>query len=113
MENPANVIQSLIGQAESYGNTRYELSKLKSIEATTDIASVVLSRMGVMMHVMLFLLFVNIGLAILLGELLGRMCYGFFIMAAFHLLISIVFYFFLYRWIKKPVSHFIITQVLR
>jgi hypothetical protein len=113
MQTEANVIESLIGKTEQYANTRYELTKLKAIENTTEIASTVISRLGIMLHIMLFLLFVNIGLAILLGDMLGKMCYGFFIVGAFHLLLSVVLYFFLYRWVKKPVSHFIITQVLR
>lgn len=113
METKPGIIESLIDQVAAYGSTRYELSKLKSVEDTTLIASTILSRLGIMVQVMLCMLFVNIGLAILLGDLLGKIYYGFFIMAAFHLMLCIVLYFFLYRWIKKPVGAFIITQVLR
>jgi hypothetical protein len=112
-ETTPGVVESLIGKAEQYGNTRYELAKLKSVETGTDIASWMVSRWGVMLHIMVSLLFLNIGLAILLGDPLGRMYYGFFIIAAFHLLLGMVFYFFLYRWVKKPVSNFIIKKVLK
>ena len=113
METKAGVIESLIGKAEQYSTTSIELSKLKSVENATVIASTVISRLGILLHVGLFLLFTNIGLAILLGDLLGKMCYGFFIIAASHMLLSIVLYFFLYKWVKKPVSNFIIGQVLQ
>jgi len=113
METPASVIESLISKAETYGNTRYELSKLKSLENTNIIASSLLSRGIIAMTVILFLLFVNVGIALLLGELLGRSFYGFFIVASFYLLVGVVFYFFLYRWIRKPVSNFLITHLLQ
>jgi ABC-type transport system involved in cytochrome bd biosynthesis fused ATPase/permease subunit len=61
----------------------------------------------------LFALVLNIGIALWLGELLGKNYYGFFIVAVFYLLSAIVLHFFLHNWIKKPVSNLIITQALQ
>ena len=113
METPASSIESLIGKIESYGNTRYELSKFKSLENANRIASILLSRIFVFINILLFLFFVNVGIALLLGQLLGKIYYGFFIVAVAHLLISLIFYFFLNKWIRTPVSNFIITQLLQ
>jgi hypothetical protein len=113
MDTPVKGIELLIIEAESYANTRYELSKLKSLEVTNAIATSLLSRSIIAITITLFLLFVNVGIALLLGELLGRTYYGFFIVAGVYLLAGIVFYFFLHKWIRKPLSNFIITQVLQ
>jgi len=61
----------------------------------------------------LFVLVFNIGIALWLGELLGKSYYGFFIVAAFYLIAAIVLHFFLLRWIKKPMSDLIISQALQ
>jgi hypothetical protein len=61
----------------------------------------------------MFALVLNIGVALWLGELLGKNYYGFFIVAAFYLFTGMVLHFFLHNWIKKPVSNLIITQVLQ
>jgi hypothetical protein len=55
----------------------------------------------------------NLGLAWYVGELLGKIYLGFFVVAAFDLIVGIVFYFFLHKWINKPVSDSIISQALQ
>ena len=113
METPSSIIEALVGRAEQYGNTSYELSKLKSLETTTIIASTLLSRLGVVVMLSLFALFLNIGIALMLGEALEKPYYGFLIVAGFYLIAGIVFHFFLYGWIKRPLSNLIITEVLQ
>jgi len=61
----------------------------------------------------LFTLVFNIGIALYLGELLGKMYYGFFIVAAFYLIGGIVFHLFMHKWIKKPLSELINKQALK
>jgi hypothetical protein len=61
----------------------------------------------------MFALVLNLGVALWLGELLGKSYYGFFIVAAFYLLAGLVLHFFLQRWIRKPISDLIITQALQ
>lgn len=113
METPASLIESLIERAETYGKTTYELSKLKALEAATHLAASLLSRLSIILVLFLFVIVLNIGIALLVGELLGKAYYGFFIVAVFYLIAGFVFYFFLHKWIKKPVSDLIIKQVLQ
>ena len=63
--------------------------------------------------VVLFTIFFNIGMALWLGDLLGEVYYGFFIVAVFYLVVGVILYFFLRKWIKGPVSKLIITEALR
>jgi hypothetical protein len=92
METIRTVIETLYERTEEYSKTSLELAKLKSL---------------------LFVLVLNIGMALWMGELLGKSYYGFFIVAGFYLIAGFIFHFFLHNWIKKPVSKLIITQVLQ
>lgn len=113
METPANQFETLLERMEDYSKTSYELSKLKSVEMTAMVVTELVSRLSVIILVSLFALVLNIGIAILVGELLGKVYYGFFIVAAFYLVAGIVLHFFLHKWIKKPVSELIITNALQ
>ena len=113
METPASIIESLFERVEAYSTTTLELSKLKVLETTTVIVSSLVSHVSVIFSVVLFVLVLNIGIAFWLGELLGKTYYGFLIVAAFYLLVSIILYLFLYKWIKKPLSDMIIVQALQ
>src|SRR5688500_17060890 len=113
METPASLIESLFERVEAYSKTSYELSKLKSLETTTVVVTSLISRLSVILMISVFALVLNIGIALLLGELLGKAYFGFFIVAAFYLVAGIVLHLFLHRWIKKPVSDLIITQALQ
>lgn len=113
MENPANQIESLVERVEAYTKSTLELSKLKSVEMFSLVVPEFISRLSILLMLSLFGLVFNIGIALLLGEWLGKSYYGFFIVAAFYLIAGIVLHFFLRRWIKKPFSELIITQALR
>jgi uncharacterized membrane protein len=113
METPASVVESLFEQAETYSKKTFELSKLKSVETASNVAASLLTKTGVVVMMSLFVIVLSIGIALLLGELLGKIYYGFFIVAAFYLLAGGVLHHFLHGWIKTPVSNFIIRQTLK
>jgi hypothetical protein len=113
MERPAILIQSLIEKAETYGKTTYKLSKLKAVEKSTRITTSLVSKFSAIIMFSIFGMFMSIGAAILLGELLGKSYFGFFIVALFYLITGILFHFFLYKWIKKPLSDLIIKLLLQ
>lgn len=113
MNTVPGALKSLFESTEQYAKTSIELSKLKAIEAGANIASVLLSRISVIIAIALFTIFVNIGIALMLGNMFGKTCYGFFIVALFYLVAGVVFHFFLYKWVKKPVSDLIVTQALQ
>lgn len=113
METPERLIESLFERVEDYGKTTYELSKLKLLQTTTVVVTSLVPRMTVIIMISIFAIVLNIGIALWLGELLGKSYYGFFIVAAFYFVIGIVLHFFLHKWIKKPLSDLIIKQALQ
>ncbi len=112
MEKPPNLIESLFEKLGLYGKTTYELSKLRAVQKSTDVASSVVARVVAIVILSLFVFILSIGIALLLGEWLGKFYYGFFVVAAFYLLVGVICLFHLHKWIEKPISNLIISQVL-
>ncbi len=113
METPASQLESLFEKAETFGITTYELSKLKALETTVKVVTSLVSRMAVIAMVAIFLFILSTGMAFWLGELLGRIYSGFFVVAGFYMLVILVLHFFLHKWIRKPLSDSIISQALQ
>jgi hypothetical protein len=112
MDEQSGLIESLIEKGEQYGKTTLELLKLKTLDKSADVASNLVSWLIVVIFAVLFFLILNIGVALWLGEVLGKSYYGFFVVAAFYGLLALVFGIFRKQLIKKPVNNSIINQVL-
>jgi fatty acid desaturase len=59
------------------------------------------------------MLFLNLGIALWLGDILGKPFWGFFVVAAFYILVGIVIHFFMHNWIKRLVGNYFIKRVLK
>jgi hypothetical protein len=112
MEQQENLIESLIEKGEQYGKTTLELMKLKALDKSADVTSTLASWIIVIVLIVLFFLILNIGVALWIGELLGKEYLGFFAVAGFYGLLALVFGVFREKLIKKPVNNSIISQVL-
>lgn len=112
MEDQANLIESLIEKGEQYGKTSLELLKLKTLDKSADVTSSLVSWLIVVIFAVLFFLILNIGVALWLGDLLGKSYYGFFVVSGFYAVLALVFWIFRKQLIKKPINESIITQVL-
>lgn len=110
METPPSLIEVLLERVEAYIKTTLELSKLKALETASFTLTTVISRLIVFFVTALFVIFLSIGIALFLGDLLDKMYYGFFIVAAFYLVAGTIFYFSLDKWIEKPISDLMTPQ---
>lgn len=106
------ILEPLFDRAEDYAKTSFELYKLKTISKSAAVISTFISRGSVVVAISLFMVFVNIGLAIWLGDILGKLYLGFFCIALFYVLLATVLYFFMHNYIKKQVSNVIISEIL-
>lgn len=113
MENNTNLIEALLEKTVDYGKVSLELARLKALDKTTDVASSLVTQLVVITVLLSFLFFLNFGLALWLGKLLGEMYYGFFVVAGFYALTTIFIYFFLRKWIKRIAANTIIKQILK
>jgi hypothetical protein len=112
MDEQSGLIESLIEKGEQYGKTTLELLKLKTLDKSADVASNLVSWLIVAIFAVLFFLILNIGVALWLGELLGKSYYGFFVVSGFYALLALVFGIFRKQLIKEPLNNSIIEQVL-
>jgi len=112
MDEQSGLIESLIEKGEQYGKTTLELLKLKTLDKSADVASNLVSWLIVIIFVVLFFLILNIGVALWLGELLGKSYYGFFVVSGFYALLALIFVIFRKQLIKDPLNNSIVEQVL-
>ncbi len=112
MDEQSGLIESLIEKGEQYGKTTLELLKLKTLDKSADVVSNLVSWLIVLIFAVLFFLILNIGVALWLGELLGKSYYGFFVVSGFYALLSLIFGIFRKQIVKNPVNNSIIEQVL-
>jgi hypothetical protein len=112
MESTKDLIEPLIERAEEYGRTSLELLKLNTVDKTSDVVSTLISRGSVVLVLTMFTVMINIGIALWLGDLLGKTYYGFFCVSVFYLVIGSILYFFMHNTIKRKISNSIISQLL-
>jgi hypothetical protein len=112
MEDQPSLIESLIEKGEQYGKTTLELIKLKTLDKTADVASTLISWVIVIVFTVLFFLILNLGIALWVGELLGKTYYGFFAVAGFYAILALICGIYREQFIKKPVNNSIVSQVL-
>ena len=113
MQDQAKMIETLLEDATEYGKTSLEIVKLKAVDKSSEVISSIVFQTILYVLVISFIVFVNLGLAIWIGKLLGQLYMGFFVMAAFYLVAGLIYYFFFQEKIKKQVSEYIIKQVLK
>ncbi len=113
MEDNTNLIETLLVRASQYGKTSYELIKLRTLHKVTDIVSTCIPNIIVIALMATLLLLFNLGLALWLGEILGKIYFGFFVVALFYGIIGLFLHFFMHNWIKKKVGNYIVKQALK
>jgi len=113
MEDTAKILESLLERAVEYGKTSLELLKLKALDKTSDVVSSTIPHTLVIVIITSFLLFFNLGLAFWLGEVLGKLFLGFFVVAAFYAVAAGVLHFFMHKWLKKVIGNYFIKQMLK
>ncbi len=112
MENQTTPVESLIDRVKSYVETRIDLLKLKAIDKSSSVFSLVIAMLVVILIGFIFLMLLNIGIALLLGELMGKTYYGFLIVAVFYVVIGLVIFSFKDKWLKMPIANSMIKKLL-
>lgn len=113
MEEEKSHVEVLLETGGDYARKKIELYKLKAIDKSADVVSTIAADITIVSILILFVLVINIGLALWLGEVLGKTYYGFFLIAGFYLLSGIVFYAFREKLIRHPVRNSIIKHALK
>ena len=112
MERSATPIDLLFEKAEDYSKTSIELLKLNVISKSADVLSTIISLIAIGIVVALFTLFINIGLGLYIGKLLGDYYLGFFAVSGFYFLLAILIYSVKEKYIKEKITDLIISKLL-
>lgn len=113
MDNTATNIELLYDKAKKYTETSMELFRLNAIDKTADVASSLMARMAIVMVVAMFTLFINIGIGLFIGKMLGEYYLGFMIVSLFYLILAIVLHLFRNQFIKIPITNLVIEKLLK
>ena len=112
-ENPLNALDVLWERISKYLETKIQLVRLQAINKASDIIALVVSRIILLITTIFFMLFLNIGIALWIGSLLGKLYDGFFIVAAFYILLGLLLFIFKKKLIKMPINNFLIKELLK
>jgi hypothetical protein len=105
------VIDTLFEKTKDYVETRADLFRLKAIKKTAEVGSSIVSKIIVAVVFSSFFIFLNIAIALLLGDLIGKLYIGFFIVAAFYLIVGILIYSNRQKIISSPLADSIIKKM--
>ena len=111
MEASPNHFESLLHKAGQYAETKASLIKLKVADKTSDTVSDAAAALALLLFVLFFLMALSTGLALLIGEWLGKNYYGFFVVAGLYGIAGIFFRINRISLVKIPVSNFIINKI--
>jgi fatty acid desaturase len=113
MKEKETILDPLLEKAEDFGKTSLELLKLRAIDKASDVVSTVIPNMIVVIFTILFVVFVNLGIAFWLGAIWDSVYLGFFAVAAFYILCGMIIHFFLHDKIKERIRNIVIKLLLK
>lgn len=113
MEENIKIVESLLEKTTEFIKVSIELAKLKALAKTADIVSTIIPHAIVVILVAAFTLFINLGIALWLGDILGSSFYGFFVVAGFYGITSAIVHLFFHKKIKKNIANTIVKQLTK
>lgn len=113
MKDKVILIEMLIDKIEQYSKTTIELYKLKAIDKSTDVFASLASRIIIFIIIALFFIVLTMGVALYLGEVLGKTYYGFFAVAGFYGVVAIILFIIRKPYIEKTFNDYIINQIFK
>jgi hypothetical protein len=111
MERTTSFIEPLLEKVKEYGKTSLDLIRLKVLDKTAEILSIIASKLILFFVVFIFLITLNLAIGLWLGDLLGKVYYGFGILTLFYGVIAIVVYN-MHSSIKSKINNKIISILI-
>lgn len=108
----SSAFDTIFQNIQEYIETRLELFKLKMVDRSAEVFSKIAKVVIVVFFSAMFLIVFNIGLALLIGEWLGKSYYGFFVVAIFYVLLAFILIRFRKALIKNPLISLFLNKYL-
>jgi len=106
-----HTLKSIIEKVDKYRKVSLNLYRLKAIQKTTNWLSKLITYCIIVFSFLLFLVFLNIGASLWLGEILGKLYLGFIVVSLLHLVIGLFLWFFVRHWIQNQVNNCIVIEL--
>lgn len=113
MKDKVILVEMLYEKAEQYVKTTLEVNRLKTIDKVTDVFASVASRFAILAIIALFFVLLTVGMALFLGELLGKNYYGFFALALFYGVMALVFIKMRKPWLDDKLNNYLINEIFK
>lgn len=113
MKDKVVLIEVLFEKVESYTKTTLELYRLRAIDKITDVFATLASSLVIAVIIALFFILISIGLALYLGEILGKDYFGFFALGGFYGLIALIIAMNRRVWLEIKLNDFLINQIFK
>ena len=110
MQSPLDNIEALYEKTKDYVETQMELIRLKSIDKASTMISSLATRLIYLAVFLIGLFLLNIALGFWLGELFGKVYYGFFCLAAFYFIVGLIVFAIRKNSIGNPIRNALIDK---
>lgn len=105
-------IENLYNKVKTYTETSIEIYKLQAINTSADVISTLAHKAILILVISTFIVFFNVAMALLLGDVLGSTYKGFLVISLFYLIVGFILFVFSSSIIKNPVSNLIISKMI-
>ena len=112
MEGKPTNVEELFQKLKEYGDVRLNLFKLKSINKFAGFMSLAMTSIVLIIIFSVILLCITVGAALVIGELVGKIYCGFFIVGGIYLIIGLVIYSMRDKLIKTKISNKLIKELI-
>jgi len=113
IETISQEAETILTDAAEYVETKTKLWKLKMVEKAAEIYGMIVAKLIFFCAIAVFALFLTVGIALWLGELLGKTYYGFFIMGGVFLIVGLIFLGASKGWAENPSSNNLVKKLLK
>ena len=113
MKEKVTMLKDLMDRAEQFAKTNIQLYRLKAIDKVTEVFSSVAAGVVILIIVTFLCIILSIGASIWLGEVLGKMYYGFFAVAGFYAVLAIMCVLLKKKVLEVLFNNFIVNLIFK
>lgn len=113
MKEKVSMLKDLMDRAETFAKTNLQLYRLKAIDKVTDVFSSVAAGVVILIIVTFLMIILSIGTSLWLGELLGKLYYGFFAVAGFYAVLAILCVLLRRQLLEVFFNNYIVNQIFK
>ncbi|MEP7168832.1 MAG: phage holin family protein [Bacteroidota bacterium] len=106
-----NKAEQLISNIKEYAETRFDIVSLNIQDKVSDVLSSIASAIVIALLGVFIIFFISVGGAWWIGQMLNNPSIGFFCVAGFYLLVTIIFILNRDKWLKLPMINALLKKI--